>query len=151
MENLCKQVNVLREIALRRPSAHLAFLYHAPYRNLYRNKGQDLQLLYTFAHYYIMEGINLKKIVLLNKNTLEAVNSPYTLHYETYTFSDGLFSLRAYTFMRRVFCGNCMKKHVNYANEICNEKYEIDNIRKHASEYMAQFMQLEKTAIKLDY
>lgn len=43
METLKGQVNVLREIALRRPNAHLAFLFHAPYCALYNNKGQQIE------------------------------------------------------------------------------------------------------------
>lgn len=44
MNVLKSQLNVLREIALRRPHAHLAFLFHAPYRAMYDNEGQNVEL-----------------------------------------------------------------------------------------------------------
>lgn len=39
MQVLKRQLNVLWEIAQRRPTAHLAFLYDVKYRNVYDNKG----------------------------------------------------------------------------------------------------------------
>lgn len=44
MEKLKCNLLVLRHIAFFRPHAHIAFLFHAPYREMYANKGQDIEL-----------------------------------------------------------------------------------------------------------
>lgn len=49
MEYLKTQINVLRVIALRRPNAHIAFCYHAPYRKLYHNDGEVYNLVCAYG------------------------------------------------------------------------------------------------------
>lgn len=48
MEKLLSQLYVLRCIAQWRPHAHLAFLFHAPYRKMYDNQGQNVELCEEF-------------------------------------------------------------------------------------------------------
>lgn len=63
MEKLKNQVDVLRYIALLRPNAHLAFLYHSEYEKLYNNRGQLVELMDTlFKCYYKKEKIYGKRI-----------------------------------------------------------------------------------------
>lgn len=64
MQKLLSQLHVLRCIAHFRPHAHLAFLFHAPYRAMYGNQGQNIELcefygqwIYNIETWYQMEKV----------------------------------------------------------------------------------------------
>lgn len=69
MDKLKEQVNVLRAIALLRPNAHLAFLYHDAYNKLYNNHGQLEEFMRSmFTCYYkkkIIRGDYITRIYYL--------------------------------------------------------------------------------------
>lgn len=79
-EKLKAQLYVMRCIAFHRPHAHLAFLYHKPYRAMYDNEGQNIEL--CEEHYgqwiYVAEEKPswFEKVYLLMKHNDNLVYHP---------------------------------------------------------------------------
>lgn len=55
MDILKTQLHVMRRLAFYRPHAHLAFLFHKPYRAMYDNQGQNIELCEYYGQWIYCE------------------------------------------------------------------------------------------------
>lgn len=113
-EILKGSVNVLREIALRRPNAHLAFLRHAPYRNLYNNRGQNAELKLLHGKWVRVNCYGTNGYIFVRRwsTTLRPLTHPQLPHFELWLNCKDRYTLRSYGNAELKYCGYCRLVHL---------------------------------------
>lgn len=144
-EKLKTQLLVLRHIAFFRPHAHLAFLFYAPYRAMYDNEGQNVEL--CEEHYgqwiYVAEDKKqtwFEKVYLLMKHNDSCAYHPrYAIIAFDYSLNE--IMLRKSGIIKQYFINGVKNLVFNSSmdelHRVKNEK-EIEFYKQKIQEYRAK-------------